>query len=103
MAWSVTLRREIEFSFGCARGSGLNFTIRCHRLSHNLFCRGEICPSVPQTQKDREFAREKIDQGLRGRTIAEVSESYAVSCVRRGLLISSSFTTWNGNEDYPKD
>lgn len=74
----------------------LKYGVREEPIIH--FTEGIIFPSVSQTKEDRVFDEQKINQGLKDRTIEQVTESYALECACRGMMVSSCFTTWTGED-----
>lgn len=63
------------------------------------FSKCEIIPAIHQTEKDRAHGLADIESSLNSGVYEEVSVDYAIQKMNDGLIISSSFTVWNGDED----
>lgn len=61
------------------------------------FTKGEVLPAIPQSAGDREFGLADIEAGLRAGVSQEITKDYALQKVKEGLLVSSSFTVWQGD------
>ena len=61
------------------------------------FTEGVILPAIPQTEEDRAFARNDLREGLRRGVYERVSGLYVREQVARGRMVSSAFTTWQGD------
>lgn len=62
------------------------------------FTEGIVLPIIPQTEEDKEFARMDISEGISGRIYEELSKDYVEERVKKGLMVSSAFVVWQGEE-----
>ena len=58
--------------------------------------------AIPQSEDDLEFGRKDLESGCKSGVYEEVSQEEAEDLVRRGYLISSAFTVWQGDRDSRK-
>lgn len=66
------------------------------------FVNGQELGDIPQTRVDKEFAHADLEKGLATGLYEEVSRDYARACMSRGCMVSSAFTTWQGEGDSRK-
>lgn len=69
-------------------------------LPKRPFREGEVLElgTVPQTQEDLMFGDAEVQKGLETGLYLKVSKPHAERAIKRGAMISSSFTVWQDNE-----
>lgn len=63
---------------------------------------GLVLGELPQTAKDKDFARRDLEHGCREGVYEEVDYSEAMELARDGMMVSSAFTVWQGDDGEEK-